>query len=52
MKGLRERLGIVSVMDVVRNGRLAWFGHLERKVTVLVIVEIWKLLVAEAKVDP
>ena len=33
MKGLRERLGIVSVMDVVRKGRLAWFGHLERKDT-------------------
>ena len=31
MKGLRERLGIASVMDVVIKGRLAWFGHLERK---------------------
>ena len=30
-KELRERLGIVSVMDVVRKGRLAWFGHLKRK---------------------
>ena len=30
---LRERLGIVGVMDVVRKGRLAWFGHLERRDT-------------------
>ena len=33
MKGLRERLDIVSVVDVVRRGRLAWFGHLEQKDT-------------------
>jgi hypothetical protein len=25
------RLGIESVTDVVRRGRLRWFGHLERK---------------------
>ena len=31
MKGLRKHLGIGSVMDVVRRGRLAWFGHLERR---------------------
>ncbi|XP_065672010.1 uncharacterized protein LOC136089849 [Hydra vulgaris] len=28
---LRLRLGIVSVYDIVRQGRLRWFGHLERK---------------------
>mgnify|MGYP001824797758 CR=1 FL=1 len=28
---LYRRLGIVSVTDVVRRGRLRWFGHLERK---------------------
>ena len=33
MNELRERLGIVGVMDVVRKGRLAWFGHLERRDT-------------------
>ena len=33
MKRLRERLGKVSVMDMVRKGRLVWFGHLERKDT-------------------
>ena len=27
---LRERLGIVSVSEVVRTGRLRWFGHVER----------------------
>ena len=32
MKGLRERLGTLSVIGV-RRGRLAWFGHLERKDT-------------------
>ena len=29
---LRQRLGIVSVCDRVREGRLRWFGHVERKV--------------------
>ena len=28
---LKERLGIVGVAEVVRHGRLRWFGHLERK---------------------
>lgn len=28
---LRQRLGIVSVTDRVRQGRLRWFGHVERK---------------------
>jgi hypothetical protein len=28
---LRKRLGIECVTDVVRRGRLRWFGHLERK---------------------
>ncbi|XP_065675618.1 uncharacterized protein LOC136091834 [Hydra vulgaris] len=28
---LRKRLGIVSVSDRVRQGRLRWFGHVERK---------------------
>ena len=27
---LRKRLDIEDVADVVRMGRLAWFGHLER----------------------
>ena len=30
---LRKRLGIVSVSDKVRQGRLRWFGHVERKGT-------------------
>ena len=28
---LRQRLGIKSVCDRVREGRLRWFGHVERK---------------------
>jgi hypothetical protein len=28
---LLDRLGIVCVADVVRRGRLRWFGHVERK---------------------
>jgi len=28
---LRNKLGIVSVSDIVRRGRLRWFGHVERK---------------------
>ena len=28
---LRCRLGIDSVSDIMRRGRLQWFGHLERK---------------------
>ena len=28
---LIERLGIEGVAEVVRRGRLRWFGHLERK---------------------
>ena len=28
---LLSRLGIESVSDVVRRGRLRWFGHVERK---------------------
>ena len=28
---LRRRLGIDCVSDVVRRGRLRWFGHVERK---------------------
>ncbi|HXJ94687.1 MAG TPA: reverse transcriptase domain-containing protein [Terriglobia bacterium] len=28
---LRQRLGIESVTEVVRRGRLRWFGHVERK---------------------
>src|SRR5664279_486995 len=30
---LRERLGIVSVTDKVRQWRLRWFGHVKRKDT-------------------
>jgi len=28
---LLGRLGIMSVMDAVRKGRLRWYGHMERK---------------------
>jgi len=28
---LLSRLGIVSEADVVRKGRLRWYGHVERK---------------------
>ena len=28
---IRNRLSIVSVSDLVRQGRLGWFGHVERK---------------------
>ena len=28
---LRRRLGIESVVAVMRRGRLSWFGHVERK---------------------
>ena len=28
---LNRRLGVEGVTDVVRRGRLRWFGHLERK---------------------
>jgi hypothetical protein len=28
---LRQRLGIMSACDRVRQGRLRWFGHVERK---------------------
>ena len=28
---IRNRLGIVSVSDLVGQGRLRWFGHVERK---------------------
>src|SRR5206468_9923787 len=27
----RKRLGIESIQDVVRQGRLRWYGHVERK---------------------
>ena len=28
---LRHRIGIENVADVIRRGRLRWFGHVERK---------------------
>ena len=28
---LRQRLGIEGVVEVMRRGRLRWFGHVERK---------------------
>ena len=28
---LNSRLGVEAVVDIVRRGRLRWFGHLERK---------------------
>ena len=28
---LNEQLGVDGVADIVRHGRLRWFGHLERK---------------------
>ena len=28
---LNRRLGVLAVTEVVRQGRLRWFGHLERK---------------------
>ena len=31
MDELRQRLGVDSVIEVVRQGRLRWFGHVERK---------------------
>ena len=30
-EALRGRLGIDCVSDLVRRGRLRWFGHFERK---------------------
>ena len=30
-KKLNSYIGVSSVTDVVRRGRLKWFGHLERK---------------------
>jgi len=30
---LLNRLGIVSVVEIVEKGRLRWFGHVERKIT-------------------
>ena len=30
---IRNRLDIVSVSDLVRQGRLRWFGHVEHKDT-------------------
>ena len=27
---LLERLGVESITDMIRRGRLRWFGHLER----------------------
>ena len=30
-KDLNRRLGVEGIADVVRRGRLRWFGHLERK---------------------
>src|SRR6266496_608764 len=29
---LLNRLGIVSVVEIVEKGRLRWFGHVERKI--------------------
>jgi hypothetical protein len=31
LEKLRGRLGIESVSDVIKRGRLKWFGHMERK---------------------
>ena len=31
MDELRQRLGVDSVIEVARQGRLRWFGHVERK---------------------
>jgi len=31
MVELRRRLGIEGVVEVMRRGRLRWFGHVERK---------------------
>lgn len=31
MRDPRDRLVIVAVVDMVRRGRLAWFGHLGRR---------------------
>ena len=28
---LRRKLGIVKITDIVRRGRLRWYGHLQRK---------------------
>src|SRR5580698_10321960 len=30
-ENLMMRLGVEEVLDVVRRGRLRWFGHVERK---------------------
>ena len=32
---LRRRLGIEGVVEVMRRGRLRWFGHVERKVVMI-----------------
>ena len=31
MVELRRRLGIEGVVEVMRRGRLRWFGHVEQK---------------------
>ncbi len=35
---LRQRLGIKSVCDMVRDGRLRWFGHVEQKCRDMTVV--------------
>ena len=49
---LNRRLDIEAVTDVVRCGRLRWFGHVERKMqmTGYLPVEILKLQVREVGV--
>ena len=43
---LRRRLGIEGVVEVMRRGRLRWFGHVERKE---VDVGTWKWRAAEVE---
>ena len=45
---LRRRLGIEGVVEVMRRGRLRWFGHVERKeVDDWALVGTWKWRAAE-----
>ena len=46
---MRQEMGIMKIMEVIRMGRLRWFRHVRREESSWVDVWIWRLRVGTLK---
>ena len=42
---MRARAGVANITEKIREGRLRWLGHLERKTEEDIVMRTWKMKV-------